>query len=320
MGDPNVKVKGVIRIEQGKPGYLCFLANPKYEHFIYGNKASILLVNRSFTPKRPLNVTLIKVDDAYRSVARVLGIFVSMQTKEHRPKGCSWRAKYAFSAKVGKKVYIGPGTVLEKNARVGDRTLVYPQVYIGRDVRIGEDCILYPGVKVYPGCIIGNRCILHAGAVVGSDGFGFAPLPEGNYEKIPQVGIVTIEDDVEIGANTVVDRSTVGTTLVGKGVKIDNLVQVAHNVVIGANTVIAAQSGIAGSAKIGENCQLGGQSGISGHQTLPKGTRVGAQAGVLGGVREEDQILLGTPAIPYKEYLKSYAIFRKLPKWRHNIP
>ncbi len=311
IGNPNVKVSSVAKIENGKPGNICFLANPKYEQYLYTCKASIIIINRSFQPKEPVEPTLILVDNAYEAVASLLDLLNTL--KKSKKSGKSWRSKCAWSAKFGKGVYVGDFSFVGKKSRIGKDTQIYPQVYIGNDVTIGENCILYPGVKVYDGCKIGDNCILHANVVVGSDGFGFAPREDGSYKKIPQTGIVTIEDDVEIGANTVVDRATMGTTLIKKGVKLDNLIQVAHNVEIGEHTVMAAQSGVAGSSKVGAKCIIGGQVGIAGHITIHDKTSIGAQAGILGSTKKEGETLMGSPAFDYKQYLKCYAIFRKLP-------
>ena len=312
IGDPNVKVSSVSKIEYGKPGNICFLANPKYEQYLYTCKASVIIINKSFKPKEPVEPTLILVENAYEAVASLLDLLNTL--KRAKRSGRSWRSSCAWSAKLGKGVYVGEFSTVGKKSRIGKDTQIYPQVYIGNDVTIGENCVLYPGVKVYDGCKIGNNCILHANVVIGSDGFGFAPREDGSYKKIPQTGIVTIEDDVEIGANTVVDRATMGTTLIGKGVKLDNLIQVAHNVEVGEHTVMAAQTGIAGSTKIGAKCVIGGQVGIAGHLTLHDKTSIGAQAGIMGNTKKEGETLMGSPAFDYKHYLKCYAMFRKLAK------
>lgn len=312
VGDPNVKVSSVAKIENGKPGNICFLANPKYKHYLETCKAGIVIINREFRPNEPITPTLILVDNAYEAVASLLDLLNTL--KRANRSGRAFLSKCAWSSKIGKGAYIGRFSCVGKKSSVGKGSQIYEQVYIGNEVTIGENCIVYPGVKIYDGCIIGNNCILHSNAVIGSDGFGFAPTPDGSYKKIPQTGIVTIEDDVEIGANSVVDRATMGTTLIRKGTKLDNLIQVAHNVEIGSNTVIAAQTGIAGSSKIGNSCQIGGQVGIAGHISIADKTSIGAQAGVLGNVKKEGEVLLGTPAFDYKQYLKAYAIFRKLPK------
>jgi len=312
VGDPQIKVNSVARIEQGKPGNLCFLANPKYEQYLYTTKASIVLINKSFEPTAPVSSTLVKVDDAYQAIASLLDLFNTL--KAQQKSGRSFSAKIAWSAKIGKKVYVGAHSYIGKKSVVGEGSQIYPQVYIGEFVTIGKNCILYPGVKIYAGCKIGDNCILHSNVVIGSDGFGFAPTPDGSYKKIPQTGNVLIEDNVEIGANTVVDRATMGSTVIEKGVKLDNLIQIAHNVVVGANTVMAAQCGIAGSTKIGKNCMFGGQVGIAGHLTIADNTKIGAQAGIMSNIKEEGKTLLGSPALDAKEYMKAYSIFRKLHK------
>ncbi len=315
-GNADVKVRTVARIESGKPGSLCFLANPKYEHYLYTCKASIVIINRTFELREPVSATLIRVDDSYQAIASLLELFNTM--KASMKKGRSWRASVAWSAKLGKRVYVGPGAVISKKSAIGDFTQIYPQVFIGENVRIGKNCILYSGVKVYQGCVIGDNCIIHANTVVGSDGFGFAPVEDGSYKKIPQTGNVVIEDNCEIGANTVVDRATMGSTFVRKGVKIDNLVQIAHNVDVGSNTVIAGQAGIAGSVKIGKGCQIGGQVGISGHLSIADGARIAAQSGIIGTVKQENSVLMGSPAINHSDYIKAYSIFRKLHKIKIN--
>ena len=314
IGDPQVKVSSVAKIESGKPGNICFLANPKYEHYLYTCKAGIIIINKEFKPKEPIAPTLIVVDNAYEAVASLLDLLNSL--KRSRRSGRSFFSRRAWSSRIGRGAYIGDFSYVGKKSVIGKSAQIYAQVYIGHDVVIGENTVLYPGVKIYDGCRIGANCILHSNVVIGSDGFGFAPTQDGSYKKIPQTGNVVIEDDVEIGANTVIDRATMGSTVIRKGVKLDNLIQVAHNVEIGDNTVIAAQTGIAGSAKIGKQCQFGGQVGVAGHIVIADKTSVGAQAGVLGHVRKEGEALLGTPAIDYKEYLKAYAVFRKLPKSR----
>lgn len=312
VGDPQIKVNSVARIEQGKPGNLCFLANPKYEQYLYTTKASIVLINKSFEPTAPVSSTLVKVDDAYQAIASLLDLFNTL--KAQQKSGRSFSAKIAWSAKIGKKVYVGAHSYVGKKSVVGEGSQIYPQVYIGEFVTIGKNCILYPGVKIYAGCKIGDNCILHSNVVIGSDGFGFAPTPDGSYKKIPQTGNVVIEDDVEIGANTVIDRATMGSTVIEKGVKLDNLIQIAHNVVVGSNTVMAAQCGIAGSTKIGKNCMFGGQVGIAGHLTIADNTKIGAQAGIMSNIKEEGKTLLGSPALDAKEFMKAYSIFRKLHK------
>lgn len=314
IGDSEVKVSSVTRIETGKPGTICFLANPKYEHYLYTCNASIVLINKSFEPKKPVSATLVKVDDAYQAIASILSLLNSVKSSRRRFRARS--AHIAFSSKLGKKVFVGSSAFIGRHAKVGSFTIIYPLVYVGNNVTIGENCILYPGVRIYDGCKIGNNCIFQANAVIGSDGFGFAPSNDGTYKKIPQTGIVTIEDDCEIGANTVIDRATMGTTLIEKGVKLDNLIQVAHNVIIGSNTVIAAQSGIAGSTKVGKSCMFGGQVGISGHLTIADKTSLAAQTGIMKDIKVEGKAYMGSPALEHENYLRSYALFKKNGKRR----
>ncbi|MDR3134371.1 MAG: UDP-3-O-(3-hydroxymyristoyl)glucosamine N-acyltransferase [Prevotellaceae bacterium] len=317
VGDENATAGTVARIEQGTPGALCFLANPKYEQYLYTTKASIVLVNRSFELQQPVSCTLIRVDNAYESIASLLDLYNSMKTLNK--KGRSWRAHISWRAKLGKAVWVGAGSYVSRGARVGNNTKIFPHVYVGDHVTIGENCIIYPGVKIYHGCKIGNNCTIHANTVIGSDGFGFAPTADGSYKKIPQIGHVVLEDDVEIGANTVIDRATMDATIIRRGVKIDNLVQIAHNVEVGENTVMAALSGVAGSTKIGRQCMFGGQVGIAGHITVADGTRAGAQTGISATVKEPNQTLMGSPAINYSDYFKAYAIFRKLPALKKQL-
>lgn len=311
-GDPAVKVKSPARIENGKPGTICFFANPKYEKYVYTTQCDILIVNDTFQPSAPVHPTMIRVKDSYAAVASLLDYIHSQKKAVRRHRG--FGIHIAFGVKMGRKVYVGDLAVISKGARVGSYTHIGEQVYIGEDVTIGENCIIYPGVRIYPGATIGNNVILHAGCVVGSDGFGFAPLPDGSYRKIQHTGNVIISDDVEIGANTCIDRSQIGSTIIGKGVKIDNLCQIAHNVEIGENTVMAAQSGIAGSTKIGKNCVIAGQVGIAGHLVIPDKTTITAQSGVQGNVKESGMVLMGTPAIPYRDYMRAYALFKNAPK------
>ena len=308
-GNPEAKVSTFARIENGKPGSICFFANPKYEHYVYQCKADIIIVNKSFVPQQPVGATMIRVENAYASVAELLDYVTARKRSFKRYRGRHVRR--FLSTRIGKKVYIGDCSYIGRKAVVGDYTKICEQVYIGDGTRIGKHCIIYPGVKIYPGMEIGDNVIIHANAVIGSDGFGFAPLEDGTYKKIEHTGNVVICDDVEIGANTTIDKSQMGSTVIGKGVKIDNLCQIAHNVEIGDNTVMAAQTGIAGSTKIGKHCVMGGQVGIAGHITIADNTSFGAQSGVLGSVRKEGQAFLGTPAIPYRDYLKCYAVFKK---------
>ena len=278
------------------------------------SKASIVIINREFIPQEKVTPTLIVVDNAYEAVASLLDLLNSL--KRSLRSGRAFFSKCEKGAKRGKGSYLGRFSYMGYNSSIGERTQVYEQVYIGNNVKIGADTILYPGVKIYDGCVIGSNCIIHANAVIGSDGFGFAPTQDGSYKKIPQTGNVVLEDNVEIGANTVVDRATMGSTIIRKGVKLDNLIQIAHNVEVGENTVMAAQVGIAGSTKVGANCMLGGQVGIAGHLKISDRTQIGAQAGILGNVKREGEVLLGSPAMDAKEYIRAYAVFKTLHKSR----
>ena len=311
-GNPEATVVSFARIESGKPGTICFFANPKYEQYVYTCKADIIIVNKSFEPKEPVSATMVRVDDAYAAVASLLDYVTAKKRSYKRYRGC--RSRVRWSSKIGKKVYIGDFAYVGKNASVGDYTKVYEHVFIGDGAKIGSHCIIYPGVRIYPGMEIGDNVIIHANAVIGSDGFGFAPLEDGTWKKIEHTGNVIIEDDVEIGANVCVDKSQMGSTVIRKGTKIDNLCQVAHNVEIGRNTVMAAQTGIAGSAKLGEHCIVGGQVGIAGHITVADNTSIAAQSGILGNIKEEGQTLMGTPAFPLKQFLRSYALFKRAGK------
>lgn len=308
-GDPEVKVSTFARIENGKPGALCFFANPKYEHYVYDCEADIILVNKTFEPQKPVRATMIRVDNAYASVAALLDYVTAQKRSYKRYRGP--HLKKFLSAKIGRKVYLGGCSYIGREASVGDYTKIYEQVYVGDNVKIGKKCIIYPGVRIYPGTVIGDNVIIHANAVLGADGFGFAPMDDGTYKKIEHTGNVIIEDDVEIGANTTVDKSQIGSTIIHKGVKIDNLCQIAHNVEIGENTVMAAQTGIAGSTKIGKHCVIGGQVGIAGHLVIADNTTLAAQTGVISSIKTEGQTMLGSPALPHKDFLRSYAVFRK---------
>ena len=309
VGDPEVKVSNFSKIEEGKPGTLTFLANPKYEHYIYGTKASIVLVNNDFTPTEQIPATLIRVENAYAALAILLNMVE--QHKQKQQTGIDSSAFIAPSASVGENCYIGHFAYVGKNTTIGKNCRIYPQAYIGDDVTIGDNCIIYPHVTIYDGCVIGNNNILHAGSVIGSDGFGFAP--EGDlYKKIPQLGNVVLEDDVEIGANTTIDRAVMDSTIIHKGVKLDNLVQIAHNVEVGENTVMAAQVGVAGSTKIGKHCMFGGQVGLAGHIKITDHVNFGAQSGVISDIKEPTTVL-GAPAIQAKAFMRSSAIFNRLP-------
>lgn len=308
-GNPEATVTDFARIESGKPGTICFFANPKYEHYVYECKADIIIVNKTFEPQHPVSATMIRVENSYAAVAALLEYVTAKKRSYKRYRGC--RSRICLSAKLGKKVYVGDFAYIGKRATVGDYTKIYEQVFIGDDVKIGSNCIIYPGVKIYPGMVIGDRVILHSNCVIGADGFGFAPLEDNSWKKIEHTGNVIIEDDVEIGACACIDKSQMGSTIVHKGCKIDNLCAIAHNVEVGANTVMAAQAGVAGSAKIGEHCIFGGQSGVAGHITVADNTSLAGQAGVLGTVKESGKVLMGTPAIPYKDYFRAYAVFKR---------
>ena len=311
-GNPEATVSTFARIESGKPGAISFFANPKYEKYVSTSTSAIIIVHKPFEPKEPVAATMVRVDDAYSAVASLLDYVAAKKRSYKRYRGC--RSKVRWSAKLGKKVYVGDFAYIGKNAKVGDFTKIYENVYIGDDVTIGSYCTIYPGARIYPGIVIGDRVIIHANAVIGADGFGFAPLEDGTWKKIEHTGNVIIEDDVEIGANACVDKSQMGSTIIRKGCKIDDLCMIAHNVEVGPNTVMAAMTGIAGSTKVGEHCIFGGQCGIAGHITIADNTSLGAQTGVLGSIKTPGQAFLGTPAIPYKEYLRSYAVLKKAGK------
>jgi len=315
-GNPDAEVHDISKIEEGRPGTLSFLANPKYEKYIYETSASIVLVNKDFEPEKPVSATLIRVDNAYEALASLLDLY---QQSKPKKTGIHKLAGIHDNVQLGENLYIGEYVVIESNSEIGNNVKIYPQVYIGDNVKIGENTVIYAGVKIYEGCIIGSGCIIHAGVVIGSDGFGFAPQDNNNYRKVPQVGNVIIEDNVEIGANTTIDRATMGSTIIHKGVKLDNLIMVAHNVEIGKNTVIAAQTGISGSTKVGDNCLMGGQVGLAGHIEIAKGVKIGAQAGIGSSIKKEDSVIMGSPAFNLSSFYKSYAVFRKLPELRKQM-
>ncbi len=308
-GDGEATVNNVSKIEEGKPHTLAFLANPKYEQYIYTTEASIVLVNKDFQPTQPVKCTLIKVDSAYDAIATLLQMYESMR---QRPTGIEQPVYIDQSATIGDNPYIGAFAYIGKNVKIGNNVSIYPQTYIGDGVTIGDNSTVFSGVKIYHGCRIGADCTIHASTVIGADGFGFAPNSDGTYKKVPQIGNVVIEDNVEIGANSCIDRATMGSTKIEKGVKLDNLIQIAHNVVVGENTVIAAQSGIAGSSKIGKRCVFGGQTGMVGHLTVGDNVQVAAQSGIASNIKN-DVILRGSPAFEFAKYQKCIAIFRKLP-------
>ena len=308
IGDENAEVFTFAKIEEGVPGALSFLANPKYKEYIYTTLSSVVLVNRDFEPEREIEATLIKVDNAYESLAKLMTMYEASKPKK---QGVSSLASIAESAKIGEGCYIAPFACIGEGCEVGDNCYIGDGVSIGDGAKIGNDTILYAHVTVYHDCRIGNGCILHSGCVIGADGFGFAPTADG-YNKIPQTGIVVVEDNVEIGANTCVDRATMGSTIIHSGVKLDNLVQIAHNDEVGSHTAMAAQVGIAGSTKIGQWCIFGGQAGISGHSTIGDHTTVGPQCGTIGNLKG-GETLLGAPAMDAKEYIRISAYMKRLP-------
>lgn len=314
-GNGDVTIGTFAKIEEGHQGALSFLANPKYTHFIYTTGSSVVLVRRDFVPEQPVKATLIRVDDPYATIAKLLEMVQEMtkvvKTGIEQPCFIAEGVEIPEDAYIGAFAYIGAGAVIGKGAKI------YPQSYVGSKCHIGEDTILYPGVKIYDDCKVGNRCILHSGVVIGSDGFGFAPVGDG-YEKIPQTGNVVVEDDVEIGANTTVDRAMMGSTRIGKGVKLDNLIQIAHNCVVGDNTVMAAQVGVAGSAKIGKHCMVGGQAGFVGHINIADDTVIGAQSGVTRETRPGDRVI-GSPAVDMGEFARSLVYVKRIPKIMEQI-
>ncbi|MDR0995883.1 MAG: UDP-3-O-(3-hydroxymyristoyl)glucosamine N-acyltransferase [Tannerella sp.] len=309
-GDPDVSVHSFSKIEEGKTGTLSFLANPKYESFIYHTKASIVLVNQDFKPNDTVTATLVRVANAYASLAVLLEMAGKLTGIEK--KGIDSLAFIHPSASLGADCYVGAFAYIGEDVSIGDGCKIYPQAYVGDKVEIGSGSILYPHVTVYQACQIGHNCILHAGCVVGSDGFGFAPDGD-TYRKIPQLGKVILEDEVEVGANTTIDRAVMEATHIGRGVKLDNLVQIAHNVEIGENTVMAAQAGVSGSVKIGKHCQLGGQSGLAGHLHIGDRASIGAQAGIIGNIASESRVV-GSPALPARNYMRAYALFNRHPE------
>ena len=314
VGDENTAVHTFAKIEEGMPGALSFLSNPKYTPYIYETKSSIVLVNSDFVPERPINATIIKTANAYESLAKLMTLYENMKPKK---KGISPMASVAESATIGENVYIGPFVYIGEKASIGDNTIIEAGVSVNEGASVGSNCILYNNVTIYHGCKVGNRCILHAGCVIGADGFGFAPGANG-YDKIPQIGIVILEDDVELGANTCVDRSTMGATIIKRGVKLDNLVQIGHNVVIDEHTVMSAQCGVAGSTKIGKWCMVGGQTGINGHIQIGDGVKVGGHSGVSNNVKD-GQVLFGFPAFEHTKFVRSSVVFKRLPEMDREV-
>lgn len=315
-GNPETVVSQLSKIEEGVEGSLSFLSNPKYEQYLYDTSSSIVIVNADLVLQRSVKATLIRVENAYTSFTELLKIYNSLRFDK---KGIEEQVFVHDTAKVGDSVYIGAFAYISKGVKLGDNVKIYPRVFIGENVTIGDNTILFPGVTIYHDCVVGSNVIIHSGTVVGSDGFGFAPQKDGSYDKIPQIGNVIIEDNVEIGANTVVDRATLGSTIIRAGVKLDNLIQVAHNVEIGSNTVIAAQTGISGSTKIGERVILGGQVGVVGHISIANGSQVQAQSGINRNIKNENAKWGGTPITPYTSQLRSQVIYAKLPDLEKRI-
>lgn len=310
VGDPTIEVSDLSKIEEGKPGSLSFLSNPKYIHYIYETKASAVIVNKSFVPENTVKAALIKVEDAYVAFTKLLEFYNQIKNNKvgiEEPHFMGENTHY------GKDIYIGAFAYIGQNCQIGNQVKIYPNTYIGDHVKIGDNTTIFAGSKIYSDSEIGNNCIIHAGTIIGSDGFGFAPQEDGSYTKVPQTGNVIIEDDVEIGANTTIDRATLGSTIIRKGAKLDNHIQIAHNVEVGEHTVIASQTGIAGSTKIGRYCQIGGQVGIVGHITVGNHVRIQGQSGVNKSLKDND-VVQGSPAIAYSDYTKSFIHFRNLPK------
>ena len=316
VGDEWTMVTKVAEIEDAKPGSLAFLANPKYTSHIYTTRASIVLVNDSFTPEKEIKATLIKVPDAYAAFARLLELYTKFQKKK---EGIHKTAIIPNSASLGENIYLGEYVVLGENVKLGNNVKIYPNTYIGDHVTIGDDSIIYSGVNLYLETKIGTHCIIHSGTVIGSDGFGFAPKADGTFDKIAQIGNVVVEDYVEIGSNCSIDRATLGTTLIRQGAKLDNMLQIAHNVEIGENTVIAAQTGISGSTKIGKNCMIGGQVGIVGHIQIADGVKIQAQSGVGRSIKTPGIAIQGSPAFDYSQFNRSFVIFKNLEKLEKRV-
>lgn len=310
-GDPEVKVYNVAKIEEGTPGMLSFLANPKYAQYLYTTQSSIVLINNDFELQDKVGATLIRVPDAYAAFAQLLGLYQQfMQSKV----GVSSLSFISSDATYGDDAYIGEFAYIGQRVKIGDRVKIYPQAYIGDDVVIGDDTVIYAGAKLYSQTVVGKSCIIHAGAVLGADGFGFAPQEDGSYKKIPQIGNVVLGDNVEIGANTCIDRATMGSTRVKEGVKLDNLIQIAHNVELGKNTAMAAQAGVSGSTKLGDNCVVAGQVGFVGHIHIASNTKIGAQSGIIGSIKKEGEEVMGSPAIPVKDFLRMSVYTKNIEK------
>ncbi|MEZ5015768.1 MAG: UDP-3-O-(3-hydroxymyristoyl)glucosamine N-acyltransferase [Flavipsychrobacter sp.] len=317
-GDPEAKVSRVAKIEEADNGSLSFVANPKYEEYLYSSKASIIIINNDLKITKPITPTLIRVKDAYSGFALLLEKYNEIISQMGK-KGIESPSFISETAKIGKDCYVGAFAYIGSNVTIGDNVQIYPGSYVGDNVTIGNNVTIFSGVKIYDHSVLGNHVVIHSGTVIGGDGFGFAPQKDGTYKKVPQIGNVVIEDNVEIGANTTIDRATMGSTIIRSGVKLDNLIQIAHNVEIGNNSVIAAQSGVSGSTRIGKNCIIGGQVGIVGHIQIADGTRINAQSGLSKSVTQKNSALTGSPAFDYKSSLKSQAIFRNLPEMQQRL-
>jgi len=315
-GDEQISISTLSKIEEGKKGSISFLSNSKYTNYIYSTEASIVIVNEDFRPEKTINATLIKVADAYQAFTKLLTYYNKVKLDKSGIENPSFVSK---TASIGKDSYIGAFAYLGENVKIGDNVKIYPHVYIGDNSVIGDNTTLFSGVKIYSESVLGANCIIHANAIIASDGFGFAPTENGDYNKIPQTGNVSIGDNVEIGAGTTIDRATLGSTRIENGVKLDNLIQIAHNVVVGENTVIAAQTGIAGSTKIGKNCMIGGKVAIAGHIAIPDGVKIGATSGVSASPKKEGAILQGSPAIEMRNFYRSAAIFKMLPDLKRQV-
>jgi UDP-3-O-[3-hydroxymyristoyl] glucosamine N-acyltransferase len=310
VGNPEAEVFKLSKIEEGTEGSLTFLANPKYINYIYSTQATVTIVNNTFEPEQEITTTLIKVEDAYKSFSKLLEYYNQVKLMK---SGIEQPSVISEGVTYGSDLYLGSFCYVGKNVTIGNNVKIYPNSFIGDNVTIGDNCVFFAGVRIYSETVIGNRCTIHSGTIIGSDGFGFAPQEDGTYVKVPQIGNVIIEDDVEIGACTTVDRATLGSTIIRKGVKLDNHIQVAHNVEIGENTVIAAQTGIAGTTKIGKNCLIGGQVGFAGHLVIGDGVKIQAQSGI-GKNLEAGEVVQGSPAFNYGDFAKSFVHFRNLPK------
>ncbi len=316
-GDPNESVSSFGKIEEATKGQLAFLANPKYEEYLYSTAANIIIVNDTQTVKETLTATLIKVPDAYSAFALLLSEYQKL--KQQQLVGIQEPVYIHATVKKGKNIYIGAFAYLGENVAIGDGTKIYPNAYIGNNVVIGNDTTIHPGVKIYHDCIIGKNVVIHAGTVIGGDGFGFAPQPDGSFKKVPQTGNVVIEDNVEIGSNVTIDRATIGSTIIRNGAKLDNLLQIAHNVEVGSNSVIAALTGVSGSTKIGNNVMIGGQAGIAGHLTIADGSKINGQSGVSKSIKTPNTAVTGTPAYDYTASMRSQALIRKLPELEKRV-